>query len=65
MVSVYYYHEVLQLFKTECCDMIVMQSEKVDSGEKYILSFQSTKKSGVSLPENTTRVKVFIHYTIE
>ncbi|XP_060591684.1 uncharacterized protein LOC132746518 [Ruditapes philippinarum] len=56
--TVYYYHEVLQLFKTECCDMIVMQSEKVDSGEKYILSFQSTEKSGVSLPENTTRVKV-------
>ncbi|XP_045184569.2 uncharacterized protein LOC123542672 isoform X2 [Mercenaria mercenaria] len=55
---VYYYHEVLQLFKTECCDMIVMQSERVDSGEKYILAFQSTERSGVTLPENTTRVKV-------
>ena len=40
--------------------MIVMQSEKVDSGEKYILSFQSTEKSGVSLPANTTRVKVHV-----
>lgn len=38
--------------------MIVSQSERVDSGDKYILAFQSTERSGVPLPDNTTRVKV-------
>lgn len=55
---VYYYHEVLQLFKTECCDMIVTQSERVDRGDKYILAFQSTDRADVPLPKNTMRVKV-------
>lgn len=54
---VYYYHEVLQLFKKECYDMVVMQSEKVD-GEKYLISMQSEDRQGVTSPDGTLRVKV-------
>ena len=57
LFSVYYYHEVLQLFKKECYDMVVMQSEKVD-GDKYLMSMQSEDKQGVSSPDGTLRVKV-------
>ncbi|KAH3853649.1 hypothetical protein DPMN_096181 [Dreissena polymorpha] len=55
---VYYYHEVLQLFKTECYDMVVTQSERVDRGDKYVLSMQSSDKGRVVSPAHTTRVKV-------
>lgn len=54
---VYYYHEVLQLFKKECYDMVVMQSEKVD-GDKYLIAMQSDNKHEVTSPEGTFRVKV-------
>ena len=57
MFPVYYYHEVLQLFKTESFDMSVTQSERIDNGDKYVLAMQSTEK-GVVLPESTTRLKV-------
>ncbi|WAR19833.1 STAR9-like protein [Mya arenaria] len=57
---VYYYHEVLQLFKTECYDMVVAQSERVDRGDKYILAMQSadSQSNTVATPSNTSRVKV-------
>ena len=57
-VTVYYYHEVLQLFKTECCDMVLIQSERIDRGDRYVLAMQSSDREGVVCPEGTTRVKV-------
>ena len=48
---------MLQLFKKECYDMVVMQSEKVD-GDKYLMSMQSEDKQGVTSPDGTLRVKV-------
>lgn len=55
---VYYYHEVLQLFKTECCDIVVTQSERVHSGEKYILAYQSANGADVQVQKGTVRLKV-------
>lgn len=49
---------MLQLFKTESYDMVVIQSERVDTGEKYVLAMQSADKEGVVVPDSTTRVKV-------
>lgn len=54
---VYYYHEVLQLFKKECYDMVVMQSERVD-GDKYLIAMESEERQGVTSPDGTFRVKV-------
>ncbi|KAK3597880.1 hypothetical protein CHS0354_029460 [Potamilus streckersoni] len=40
---VYYYHEIQQLFKKECYDMYILQSERVD-GEKFVLAMQSVER---------------------
>ncbi|KAL3873500.1 hypothetical protein ACJMK2_036609 [Sinanodonta woodiana] len=40
---VYYYHEIQQLFKKECYDMYILQSERVD-GDKFVLAMQSVEK---------------------
>lgn len=61
-ISVYYYHEVLQLFKSESYDMIVTQSERIDN-EKYVLAMQSADKEEVVVPESTHRVQVRIILT--
>lgn len=40
MLAVYLYQEVLQLLRKECCDVCVLQGERVE-GAKYVLAYTS------------------------
>lgn len=56
-VLVYFYHEILQLFRKDSCDFCVLQSERVD-GDKFVLSLQSIDSLDAPPKNGTVRGKV-------
>ncbi|XP_060076342.1 uncharacterized protein LOC132555972 [Ylistrum balloti] len=53
---VYFYHELVYMFKKECFDFCVLQNERMD-GEKYVLAMQSVD-NGLPVPNGTERVQM-------
>jgi len=64
--TVYVQYEVSQLFKKECLDLCVLQSEKQD-GVKYIVTMHSVQWPDCPTQDNITRVEVrvtFVFYIL-
>ncbi|XP_033735563.1 uncharacterized protein LOC117324057 [Pecten maximus] len=53
---VYFYHELVYMFKKECFDFCVLQNERMD-GEKYVIAMQSVD-NGLPVPSGTERVQM-------
>ncbi|XP_069117684.1 stAR-related lipid transfer protein 9-like isoform X2 [Argopecten irradians] len=53
---VYFYHELVYMFKKECFDFCVLQNERMD-GEKFVIAMQSVDY-GLPVPSGTERVQM-------
>ncbi|ESO87743.1 hypothetical protein LOTGIDRAFT_234975 [Lottia gigantea] len=57
MKIVYQYHELQQLLRKDCCEIVLLQSERIE-GEKYILSYQSVDYKLDKPTDNCTKPKL-------